>query len=370
MKQQKPLSSKFNLSLGFIPAIVSILFSGFIAPATAICIGAGIGVLLCLCSLWNRKPHISPLLLYGTTGMLLLLSAMALLLKNGRPYMSFPFVLELCTLIPPFVLYSRRNVFLHRNASPARTCLQRQCAQAIEAAIVSARVVLLMGLLHLLLIVCAMLLSRPLGETARYILFHLAPPLVFIASILFNQFGIFYFNTVMGETRFLPVVNTKGEVVGKAIASDVADGKGGHLYPVVRIAVVSNGMLFLRRRTGCGLTERGKTDLPLEDYLDYGETLQEGAHRILRQALPDAPEEQLRFHLTYRFEDGSVNRLVYLYTLDLKDDSLLQGFTDGKLWTLRQVEHNLGQDFFSDNLEQEFEPLKTIIYTREKYKES
>ena len=129
-------------------------------------------------------------------------------------------------------------------------------------------------------------------------------------------------------------------------------------------------MLFLRHRTGCGLTERDKTDLPLEDYLDYGETLQEGAHRILRQALPDAPEEQLRFHLTYRFEDGSVNRLVYLYTLDLKDDSLLQGFTDGKLWTLRQIEHNLGQDFFSGNLEQEFEPLKTIIYTREKYKES
>lgn len=370
MKQQKPLSSKFNLSLGFIPAIVSILFSEVIAPATAICIGAGSGVLLCLCSLRSRKPHIPPLLLYSTTGMLLLLSAMTLLLKSERPYMSFPFVLELCTLIPPFILYSRRNVFLHRNASPARTCLQRQCAQAIEVAIVSARVVLLMGLLHLLLIVCAMLLSRPLGENTRYALFHLAPPLVFIASILFNQFGISYFNAVMEQTRFIAVVNTRGEVIGKAIASDIADGKGGHLYPVVRIAVVSNGMLFLRHRTGCGLTERDKTDLPLEDYLDYGETLQEGARRILRQALPDAPEEQLRFHLTYRFEDGSVNRLVYLYTLDLKDDSLLQSFTDGKLWTLRQIEHNLGKGFFSGNLEQEFEPLKTIIYTREKYKES
>ena len=209
-------------------------------------------------------------------------------------------------------------------------------------------------MLHLLIIVCAMLLSHPLGETTRYTLFHLAPLLVFIVSILFNQFGIFYFNVVMGQTRFLPIVNVRGEVIGKIIAAEAVSRKDEAIYPVVRIAVISNGMLFLQPRPECSLTEKDKTDLLIEDYLNYGETLQESVHRILRQTLPTAPVEQLRFNLMYHFENETVNRLVYLFTLELKDDFLLQSFTNGKLWMLRQIEHNLGQGFFSSNLEQEF----------------
>lgn len=364
------LSSKFNMSLGFVPVILSILASEFIAQDIAICIGAGTGVLLSLHSMRNKKTYIPPILLYCTTGMLLLLSVMTLFLNNYRPYMSFPFVQEICVLIPPFILYHQRNNFLSRHTSSTQSCGKRRFAQGAEATIVSARVVLIMSLLHLLIILCSILLSHPLGDTTRYILFHIAPPLVFIASILFNQFGILYFNNVMDRMQFVPVVNTKGKVIGKAIASEAVGRKNEYLYPVVRIAVISHGMLFLQPRPECHPKKREKTDLLIEDYLIFGETLQEGAYRILRQTLPTVPTEELRFNFTYHFENKSTNRLVYLFTLDLKDDSLLQSFVNGKLWTLRQIEHNFGKGFFSDSLELEFEQLKTIIYTREKYKES
>lgn len=65
----------------------------------------------------------------------------------------------------------------------------------------------------------------PLGDTTRHILFYVAPPLVFILGILFNQFGIFYFNIVMNHTVFVPIVNTKGDVMGKAIASEAINRK-------------------------------------------------------------------------------------------------------------------------------------------------
>lgn len=93
--------------------------------------------------------------------------------------------------------------------------LQAAFAQGAEAAIVSSRVILIISLLHFLIIFLAVLVSYPLGDTTRHILFYVAPPLVFISGILFNQFGIFYFNIVMNHTVFVPIVNTKGDVMGK-----------------------------------------------------------------------------------------------------------------------------------------------------------
>lgn len=211
-----------------------------------------------------------------------------------------------------------------------------------------------------------------MGDTTRHILFYVAPPLVFISGILFNQFGIFYFNMVMNHTVFVPIVNTKGDVTGKAIASETINRKNDYINPVIRIAVASHGMLFLLPRPQCNVFEKNKIDLLIEGYLIYGETLEQGAHRILRQTLPTAPLDYLHFNLMYHFENEATNRLVYLFTLDLKDDSILcnKNFKGGKLWTFRQIGHNLGRNFFSSCLEYEFEHLEAIIYTREKYKES
>ena len=118
--------------------------------------------------------------------------------------------------------------------------------------------------------------------------FYVAPPLVFISGILFNQFGIFYFNIVMNHTVFVPIVNTKGDVMGKAIASEAINRKNDYINPVIRIAVASHGMLFLLPRPKCNVFEKDKIDLLMEGYLIYGETLEQGAHRILRQTLPTA----------------------------------------------------------------------------------
>lgn len=159
---------------------------------------------------------------------------------------------------------------------------------------------------------------------------------------------------------------------GKAIASETINRKNDYINPVIRIAVASHGMLFLLPRPQCNVFEKNKIDLLIEGYLIYGETLEQGAHRILRQTLPTAPLDYLHFNLMYHFENEATNRLVYLFTLDLKDDSILcnKNFKGGKLWTFRQIGHNLGRNFFSSCLEYEFEHLEAIIYTREKYKES
>lgn len=371
MGKQRVLSSKFNMSLGYIPVIISIILCEFIIQDIAIYIGTGVGLLSSIYMLQRRGSHIPQIILYCTTGMLSLLTITSFFSTEYCPKAMFPFTLEISAIIPPLIIFLNRRRFLNYHTSQTHKCCKQFFAQGAEAAIVSARVLLLISLLHFLIISFAVLVSHPLSDTMSDVLFRIIPPCVFILSILFNQFGIYYFNKVMKHTVFVPIVTKKGNVIGKAMASEAVNRKNEYINPVIRITVAAHGMLFLLPRPQCTVLEKGKTDILMENYLLYGETLEQGAKRVLQQTLPTAPLQNLHFNLTYHFENEVTNRLIYLFTLDLDDDSILcsKEFKGGKLWTFQQIEHNLHRNFFSSCFEYEYEHTKEIIYTREKYKE-
>ena len=371
MSKRGVLSSKFNMSLGFIPVIVSIILCEFITQDISIYIGAGVGALYSLYTLWGKGARIPNFLLYCTTGMLLLLSLTTLIFGDCSSREMFPLTLEISTLIPVVIIFLNRKRFLAHQISQSQKCCKQLFAQGAESAIVTTRVVVIIAFLHFLGVFITILLPGPLSETSRDVLFRYCPPAVFILSILFNQFGILYFNQVMEHTAFVPIVNTKGDVIGRSLAVDAINKKNEYINPVVRIAVSHSGMLYLRPRPQRCILDRGKTDIPMECYLLYGETLEQGIVRLVRQAFPQAPIQDLQFNIMYHFENKVTNRLIYLFILDVEDDNLLRDkqVKDGKLWTFQQIEHNLGKNFFSCCFENEYEHLKDVICTREKYKE-
>ena len=306
------LSSAFNMSLGFIPVIVSILLCEFITQDISIYIGTGIGLIYSYRSLSRKGARIPNFILYISTGILRL------------------------------------------------------------SAIVSARVVLILGILHFAVISLTVLVAHPLTRTSILVLYHVLPPTIFILSILLNQIGIRYFNHVMAHTEYVPIVNTRGDVIGKSLAVEAINYKNAYINPVIRIAVSTHGMLFLCNRPQSCILDKGKVDIPMECYLRYGETLTAGANRLLSNAFPKASDLKPTFTISYHFENEQTNRLVYLFIVDMEDDSILcdPRFKGGKLWTFQQIEHNLGTHFFSECFELEYEHLKQVIGIREKYKVS
>ena len=76
--------------------------------------------------------------------------------------------------------------------------------------------------------------------------------------------------------------------LAKAIASEAINRKNEYINPVIRITVAAHGMLFLLPRPQCCMFEKGKTDLLMESYLLYGETLEQGIKRVLLNTLPTA----------------------------------------------------------------------------------
>ncbi len=109
MSHQRILSSRFNMSLGFIPVIISIILCEFITQDMSIYIGAGVGLLFSIYSVRHRGTHVPQIILYCTTGMLLLLSVTTLFLVNYCPRFMLPFTLEISAIIPPFVIYLNRR---------------------------------------------------------------------------------------------------------------------------------------------------------------------------------------------------------------------------------------------------------------------
>ena len=117
MSKKGVLSSKFNMSLGFIPVIVSIVLCEFTTQDISIYIGAGVGVLYSLYTMWGKGAKIPNFLLYCTTGMLLLLTFTTLLFGDCSSHEMLPLTLEISALIPIVVIFLNRKRFLAHQIS-------------------------------------------------------------------------------------------------------------------------------------------------------------------------------------------------------------------------------------------------------------
>lgn len=366
------LSSAFNMSLGFIPVIVSMLLCEFLAQDLSVYIGTAIGFIYIYWSKSRRGVHLPNFILYISTAILAFLSLAALLPGDYVPQQALPLTLEVAILIPMLLLYLHKKRFINHYIRKRAECNKRLFAQGAESAVVSARVALILGTLHFIAISLCIPLIHPLGATASLILFHILPPAVFILTLFLNQLGINYFNRLMANTEYVPIVNKQGNIIGKTLAVEAINFKNSYINPVVRIAISSHRMLYLCPRPAHAMLDKGKTDVPLECYLRYGETLAECANRMIRNALPKLGDREPVFTVSYHFENKVTNRLVYLFIMDIEDDSILRDshLKHGKLWTFQQIEDNIGRHFFSECFEHEYEHLKHVIDIREKYKES
>ncbi len=365
------LSSAFNMSLGFIPVIVSILLCEFITQDISIYIGTGIGLIYSYRSLSRKGARIPNFILYISTGILTLLTLASFIPGDFVPEGALPLTLEVSILIPMVILFLHRRKFISHYLRQNAQCNRRLFAQGAESAIVSARVVLILGILHFAVISLTVLVAHPLTRTSILVLYHVLPPTIFILSILLNQIGIRYFNHVMAHTEYVPIVNTRGDVIGKSLAVEAINYKNAYINPVIRIAVSTHGMLFLCNRPQSCILDKGKVDIPMECYLRYGETLTAGANRLLSNAFPKASD--LKPHLPSPIILKTNRPIVWsICSLSIwkRLHSLRSTIQRRKVMDFPTIEHNLGTHFFSECFELEYEHLKQVIGIREKYKVS
>lgn len=134
------------------------------------------------------------------------------------------------------------------------------------------------------------------------------------------------------------------------------------MHPVVRVALINNGKIYLKKRDATRLLNPGALDYPFEKYMQYNHDIDEAVHNAVRKEI-GIEEIPLRFLLKYIFENNDTKRLVFLYVSIIDDDEKFGKLhlRDGKLWTAIQIEDNMGSNIFSECFELEFDYLKNTV---------
>lgn len=375
MKNESGLSAISNMSLGFIPVIVTMLLSEFIAADLAVYIGAATGVLSTALYYFMHKPPAIHFILLSSTIILTTFSIIAIIMgpQNEWPQHLLPLTLEMTIILPLLFLYLNRKRYSTRSYRHKDAEGLKEQVRVTTFTLSCIRIFFGLITIHFAFITIGLIFTRSLDNGYMWFMLHIAPVLVFIFSIIVGQIEVRILRTVKAP-EFVPVITPQGEVIGKVDKNLADEYKNEHTNPIIRIAVVSHNMLFLSKRSMQRVIDKGKVDTPLETYLLFKEDINSGVERLLKETFPEDWENlKPEFSIKYKFKNEDTDRIVYLFILDLgQEDKILcdPKFEGGKLWTFQQIEFNLEHNYFSEMFENEYDHLRLIIETREIYKES
>lgn len=163
-------------------------------------------------------------------------------------------------------------------------------------------------------------------------------------------------------SEMVPIVEENGLVIGQAARKDVHGGVR-LLHPVVHLHIINrNGELFIQKRSMLKRMFPGKWDTAVGGHIDYGELLETALFREAAEELGLTGFNPV-YLKTYLWETHRERELVNVFAtvgnfeLDPSNDEV----TEGRYWTMGEVEDSIGKGLFTPNFEHEFESIKDTL---------
>jgi len=189
-----------------------------------------------------------------------------------------------------------------------------------------------------------------------------------IIIMIYEQIRISMMKGSLKKEMWLPVLDDKGKVVGCMARSVSRSVPKKYYHPIIRIAVIYNGMLYLVKRSKNEFISPDTFDYPFHRYVIFRQSIENAVKEVVEPLQLDKTIEP-RFLVRYTYEDDKVKHLVSLYTICIRSEeefSKLKNL-DGKLWTNRQIDENLNKHIFSSYFENEYSYLKNTILFAENF---
>lgn len=189
-----------------------------------------------------------------------------------------------------------------------------------------------------------------------------------VAVLVYEQIRLVLMRGSLEKEMWLPVLNDNGKVIGCIARSVSRSLPKKYCHPIVRVAVVHNGLLYLAKRSKEEYVSPDTLDHPFFDYVRFRHSI-EATMRKTIGALSQDKSASPRFLIRYIFENEKVKHLVSLYVVCLRTEEQLEQCkcSFGKLWTTKQIEENLSTGVFSEYFEKEFAYLKNTILFAENF---
>jgi isopentenyldiphosphate isomerase len=166
----------------------------------------------------------------------------------------------------------------------------------------------------------------------------------------------------MNTTNFIewfPIVDEKGNTIGKAPRSVCHDGKSMLLHPVVHLHLYNkSGKLFLQKRSMTKDIQPGKWDTSVGGHVSPGETIQEALIREVKEEL-GLNTFIPKFISSYIWESPRERELVNSFSAITDEIPVIntEEIEEGRFWSLEEIKRETGKNIFTPNFEHEFSLL-------------
>lgn len=160
----------------------------------------------------------------------------------------------------------------------------------------------------------------------------------------------------LSEKEIFPIVDEKGNVIGKATRKECHSGSR-LLHPVVHLHVLNaNGDIYLQKRSIHKFIQPGKWDTAVGGHMDYGETVEQALERETREELGFTDYEPK--HLFSYVYDSEVEREMVHTFFTITDRNSFDfdpaEVNEGRFWTVEEVRQAIGTGVLTPNFEEEF----------------
>ncbi len=181
--------------------------------------------------------------------------------------------------------------------------------------------------------------------------------------ILFGVYFLYEFvknklaqRKVMKE-EWLPLVNEKGEIVGKAPRS-VCHTDKSMLHPVVHLHVINNkGEIYLQKRPMHKI-QPGKWDTAVGGHISFGEDVETSLKREASEEI-GITDFKAKPIANYIWESDIERELVFCFATNYSGEITInkEELTDGRFWSHKEIKAALGQGIFTPNFEEEYRKI-------------
>ena len=219
----------------------------------------------------------------------------------------------------------------------------------------SLKIIFYIFLIHTILIFYSIwFMSNEAWAFISGVLFYILIGVYFIYEIAVK----FFKNRKYKNQEWLPIINTKGEIIGKATRKECHSNKK-LMHPVIHLHVFNDkGELFLQKRPKNKTIQPDKWDTAVGGHISINETIEDG---LKREAFEEIGIKDFNYQLVMKYEWKSdvETELVFCFITKYSGDININKteLSDGRFWTIKEIKKNIGKNILTPNFEQEFNKL-------------
>ena len=360
-----------NQALGILPLLLFLLLDNYISYLQAYTVSA----IFCILSMFVfhilRKDKIYSFMLLPSFLTLILYAFFLIFMRVEEVLAVYtPLITEILLIIVLTVVKIVKKPLLHRVRDAQHPAYEKtHNLTMLNEFFFIAQLFRNLYILHLLGIAFYNILPEEMKDIRfNRFLYRDMGLIIGVAVIVYEQIRLLMVRGRLKKEMWLPVLNDKGSVIGCIAYSVSRLLPKKYYHPIVRIALVHKGMLYLAKRNEYAYVSASMIDYPFYRYGLFRQSIEAAAQEAVEGLKTLVGKIQPRLLIRYTFENERVKHQVSLFVICIQDEQVIEQYKqvqDGKLWSIQQIEENLGKGIFSVYFEREFSYLKNTILLAE-----